>query len=610
MDDFSLKKFFTPRLASVSVIVLILFSMISWSIRDAFNGRNPDVVATFDGGMITTRQLDLMSSRLKERYSKHPSVPISDDQIKRAALHTLINTELMKLHSTSLGFIISDDQIIEKVLKKDKQLLDKNGDLNAEFVKRVLGANGLSEKEYFDRIRSEILFDGLQSVIHGAAVAQDTVVKRMIISRSELRTYDLIEISDKNLNIQVTQPSKEDILSFYQSHKKEFSIPETMNVRYMNIGDTFFNIRISDEDVKNYYDTRYRDMDRRVTFTILRFNEHAEATKAISAVKKFQNRLSEVGKSLGYKSSDIIISDVKISELDQKLVDIVSRLPLQKISDIFEIDGKFAVLQVIKVESLEKYTGDEKRKIFASIKNELLKRRKCTLAAQIESKIYNLINVERKSASDIAKIWDINVHTSSVHNGDRMYKANLDAGNTFVLKDDDGCMFSIVSVEEKIPERVLELSSVESKIIKTILLQKKRDRLQEIATSLANQIREIGSDEDSVQRIVSSKNVVIRRDLSMKRSDIDATGYPDVVSGIFSENIGGVVGPFRDRRDVQIETFLIGIVRKITDIDPQNKVVLDNLDIAKRDIEKQKVYDLDELYMKYLYGKYNVKTFL
>jgi len=137
MDDFSLKKFFTPRLASVSVIVLILFSMISWSIRDAFNGRNPDVVATFDGGMITTRQLDLMSSRLKERYSKHPSVPISDDQIKRAALHTLINTELMKLHSTSLGFIISDDQIIEKVLKKDKQLLDENGDLNAEFIKRV-----------------------------------------------------------------------------------------------------------------------------------------------------------------------------------------------------------------------------------------------------------------------------------------------------------------------------------------------------------------------------------------------------------------------------------------------------------------------------------------
>ena len=178
--------------------------------------------------------------------------PAQVANLKRQVLASLIDQELLRQYANELKLGVSDARIKQEIVTTPT--FQNNGKFDNTLYQQTLQNNGISAETYAGYVREALRLEQLQSGLGTTTfivpAQQEKLVKLFFQSR-QIRLANLPLANE----IAKQEVSDEEIQAYYDAHKAEFTIPETVKVQYLDLSGAAMenNINITDVEIAQYY---------------------------------------------------------------------------------------------------------------------------------------------------------------------------------------------------------------------------------------------------------------------------------------------------------------------------------------------------------------------
>ncbi|MBN6075922.1 peptidylprolyl isomerase [Aggregatibacter actinomycetemcomitans] len=194
-------------------------------------------------------QYNIASQNLSPQEADSPTVVAN---LKRQVLSSLIDQELLRQYVKDLKLGVSDERIKQEIVTTPS--FQNNGKFDNVLYQQLLQSNGISAETYAGYVREALRLEQLQSGLGITAftvpVQQETLAK-LFFQRRDVRLATL-SLADE---IAKQTVSAEEIQAYYDTHKADFTLPESVKVQYLDLSGANMekNINISDVEIAQYY---------------------------------------------------------------------------------------------------------------------------------------------------------------------------------------------------------------------------------------------------------------------------------------------------------------------------------------------------------------------
>jgi peptidyl-prolyl cis-trans isomerase D len=214
------KKFVAGVIGFVSLAFLLWLLWVG-GVKDIANiGQN--CVAKVDGSCITLRDY----RRELLRYGNLAQNKDMERLLKQQVLESLIVQELLYARAKKLGFLASDQEVID-LIKSDPSF-QENGIFSTSKYKESLARLGLEPTEYEEYIRKILTIQKLLNLIGNAVYLTPREEEINLLSQSFEISGRLYTINPEDVPVSV---SEKEILDFYTQNRENFKREPTKVVR-------------------------------------------------------------------------------------------------------------------------------------------------------------------------------------------------------------------------------------------------------------------------------------------------------------------------------------------------------------------------------------------
>ncbi len=214
------KKFVVAVIGVASIAFLLWLFLTGDVARIGRTGGS--CVAEVDGSCITLRDY----RRELLRYGNFLQNKDMEKVIKDQVLESLIVQEILYKKARELGFIPSDQEIIE-IIKSDPSF-QENGLFSTSKYKESLSRLGLEPAEYEEYIRKLLSIQKLLTLVGNGMYITSKEERINLLPHSVSISGKLYIISPENLQVEIKQ---EEILDFYTKNKEMFKREPTKVIR-------------------------------------------------------------------------------------------------------------------------------------------------------------------------------------------------------------------------------------------------------------------------------------------------------------------------------------------------------------------------------------------
>ena len=178
--------------------------------------------------------------------------PAQVANLKRQVLASLIDQELLRQYANELKLGVSDARIKQEIVTTPT--FQDNGKFDNTLYQQTLQNNGISAETYAGYVREALRLEQLQSGLGTTAFsvpAQQEKLAKLFFQSRQIRLANLSLANE----IAKQEVSDEEIQAYYDAHKAEFTIPETVKVQYLDLSGAAMenNINITDVEIAQYY---------------------------------------------------------------------------------------------------------------------------------------------------------------------------------------------------------------------------------------------------------------------------------------------------------------------------------------------------------------------
>ena len=178
--------------------------------------------------------------------------PAQVANLKRQVLASLIDQELLRQYANELKLGVSDARIKQEIVTTPT--FQNNGKFDNTLYQQTLQNNGISAETYAGYVREALRLEQLQSGLGVTAFsvpAQQEKLAKLFFQSRQIRLANLPLANE----IAKQEVSDEEIQAYYDAHKAEFTIPETVKVQYLDLSGAAMenNINITDVEIAQYY---------------------------------------------------------------------------------------------------------------------------------------------------------------------------------------------------------------------------------------------------------------------------------------------------------------------------------------------------------------------
>ena len=178
--------------------------------------------------------------------------PAQVANLKRQVLASLIDQELLRQYANELKLGVSDARIKQEIVTTPT--FQNNGKFDNTLYQQTLQNNGISAETYAGYVREALRLEQLQSGLGTTAFsvpAQQEKLAKLFFQSRQIRLANLPLANE----IAKQEVSDEEIQAYYDAHKAEFTIPETVKVQYLDLSGSAMenNINITDVEIAQYY---------------------------------------------------------------------------------------------------------------------------------------------------------------------------------------------------------------------------------------------------------------------------------------------------------------------------------------------------------------------
>jgi len=499
--------------AFVLAASLIVFYAPGRSASNIDPTRNTEVVAKVGSGRITVADV----ARIRENYARMFGSRINLAQLggNKRFLETLIAKNVVSQEAERLGLAASDAELAERIRK---QFSDASGQfVGFERYKESVIARYGDIEQFENEMRGEIAQEKLRAFVSASVNVSDAEVEEEYQRRNTSFDVSYIAVSEEKLAEKI-QPSDEELRTYYDSHKNDYSYVEPQKkVRYVFVDTEKVGskLQIPEADLKAEFDSlepKFKEAGVRVQQILLKVARkdldaqvEQKAKDLIAKLRGADRQGSEAAfaeaargnsedpataKSGGFLESPFRKNDSKPHGLYDRAAD----MEPGDISDIpIRYGGHWYILR--RGESVPKTLEEAKPELLVSLRN----RRGYGAAFQVAQKAHTRLR-ETKDPQKVAQELAAEAN---------MRPAEMVRETPFVKPQDDvpnigsNQQFEQALALLNNPNDVAEVTGIKGGFAIPMLLEKKEPRIpdfDEVKTKVADAIKEERAKEQLEQR--------------------------------------------------------------------------------------------------------------
>lgn len=255
----SLRRHATGWVAKVLFGILVL-SFAIWGIGDIFRApHGGSTLAEVAGTDVSVREVsnefDGRMRQMQEQFGtnldRRAAVSLG---LLNQALDAAVARRLVDAHARDLDLTTADDTVAAAI--RQNPAFQGLGGFERERFELYLRGNGMSEADYVDAVRGDLVRNDLISSITGPVGVPATLARKLVEHRMERRRGAALVVDAAG--IEVESPSEEALTAFLAANAKTYEAPEYRSVSLLVLApeDLVPEIEVGDADLRAAYDQR------------------------------------------------------------------------------------------------------------------------------------------------------------------------------------------------------------------------------------------------------------------------------------------------------------------------------------------------------------------
>jgi peptidyl-prolyl cis-trans isomerase D len=242
-----------------------------------------------------------MQQQLGDQFSELAANEGYMKNLRQQTLNRLIDEALLDQYARELGLSISDDQVKKAIFVTPA--FQNNGKFDNTRYTAIVNQMGMTPDQYAQALRNQLTTQqlinavvGTDFMLKGEADELATLVSQQRVVREA--TFDVNALAAKQ------QASDEEVKSYYEQNKNNFTAPEQFRVSYIKLDAAAMQENATDAEIQSYYD-QHQDQftqPQRNRFSVIQTKTEADAKAALDELNKGTD-FATVAKE---KSTDII----------------------------------------------------------------------------------------------------------------------------------------------------------------------------------------------------------------------------------------------------------------------------------------------------------------
>lgn len=242
-----------------------------------------------------------MQQQLGDQFSELAANEGYMKNLRQQTLNRLIDEALLDQYARELGLSISDDQVKKAIFVTPA--FQNNGKFDNTRYTAIVNQMGMTPDQYAQALRNQLTTQqlinavvGTDFMLKGEADELATLVSQQRVVREA--TFDVNALAAKQ------QASDEEVKSYYEQNKNNFTAPEQFRVSYIKLDAAAMQENATDAEIQSYYD-QHQDQftqPQRNRYSVIQTKTEADAKAALDELNKGTD-FATVAKD---KSTDII----------------------------------------------------------------------------------------------------------------------------------------------------------------------------------------------------------------------------------------------------------------------------------------------------------------
>ncbi|WP_254277672.1 SurA N-terminal domain-containing protein [Halomonas sp. 3H] len=382
------------------VVTMALFGVES--LVGLFGGGGDDI-AKVNGEPITRQQLELEV----QRAIRSGQVPPEQERALRAQmLDQLITDRLLTQYAEEGGLHLSEEQL-DQIIVSLPEFQDQDGRFDSELFRNRLASAGYTPVAFREELRVDMKRQQLQQGLAFSDFTLPSEQEALAALQRQTRSFRHHTLGADDLEAEV-QASEEALQRYYEANADSYRRPEQVRLEYVIIDRQAMaeEVEIDESALRDAWQERTRDADRRISHIMLTFNGDRSRDEAVAELEAVRARLDD-GESfaeLAAEVSDDAVSAEQGGDLGvispgffgDAFDDAAFSLDEGQVSDVVETENGLHLLQV---------TGLE-REPFEDMRDELRRELAVSrVSSEFNERVQRLID-ESFAADDLQSVAD------------------------------------------------------------------------------------------------------------------------------------------------------------------------------------------------------------
>lgn len=527
----------------------------------------------------------------RQNPNKETMTYLKSKQFKLEVLDDMVANHLLDESSSELGLRISENLIIDYIIK-DPRFLDEDGKFNQASFNNLLSSNRITESEYFDRQKTSLTAYVFNDIFSYIGENNTTRVEDLNKYRNETRIADVITISEKSLQSKPTY-TQEELKEYYEANTSLYTLPSMKQVSYIEIKseDIRKNVNIEEDKIQSHYNdnkSNFIKQESRDVY-VLYFEDEIKAQEVRDSINSKESFL-EQGKILNKSEEELLVKGLTHDRIFKELSDPIFNSDINTITNVIAVeDNKFYIIYINNIDAQRQLAYTEvKEQIKDSMINEIVETKISSLLSALENDILGANNLE-----ELAKKYNLTAQTTvdfSKSATDVFNQANeILVKTSFDLSEGDFSeiislpnedVYVLLFNKKDTASRVQTFIEVESKIAPIIQKQKIIEAIEIIANNMHKQIQR----KMPIENIVVRNNAKIEKDVELIRNS------SEIAKASFKININNATKPIMTDGAYQI-----AIVKNIKSADAN---ATDKINQELQEATARDLFNSYEMYMR------------
>jgi len=271
-----------PIIIIIVIIAFLATIVFEWGMNLMGMNESNMVFAKINGEEVTYQQFEQMVEQQANQMRQQNQGKDIDDatfqQIRDQVWNSLVTQSITRQAIKKYGVTVSDKEVLDWIYNRPEQLpepikknfMDSTGVFNIGFYQQALGMKTPEATQFWTQVeqylREVIQSEKLQSILTaGVRVTEGDVLQKYkddkILANISYTAVEMAAISDTSMN----NPSDADLKKYYDEHKDEFKVDESVKFKYVifpdaaTMDDTVATKKMIDVLVKDFKSSKLED---------------------------------------------------------------------------------------------------------------------------------------------------------------------------------------------------------------------------------------------------------------------------------------------------------------------------------------------------------------